>query len=348
MSGNDTGGDSEPPAEPPGSDDAAGADDAFGALGNETRLRTLRRLAAADEPPTFTELFEASGEDTSAGFAYHLRQLVDRYVRKDEETERYHLTYAGREVTRALDAGTYTDRVDREPEPVDDDCPVCGAAALAARVADNYVAVACTDCGTELLSLPFPPSGARDRDADEALAAFDSYHRSRLRLLADGVCPDCAGDATGRIEFTEPDPLPGDERRPVLVGRCSQCQFGIRTPVSLAVVTHPAVAAFFSEHGESVRDRPLWNLGPEWSEAVLSTSPPAVRVSIRLGDDAVDDSGDSGESDVGGDAGGDASGDASGDGDGEVLRLLVGDGPTVVDVTREAASGQEVTASGSS
>ncbi|ESP88246.1 DUF7351 domain-containing protein [Candidatus Halobonum tyrrellensis] len=288
-------------------DPAAAADDAFAALGSETRLRTLRTLAAADEPPTFTDLFEASGEETTAGFAYHLRQLTDRYVRKGEETERYHLTYAGRQVARALAAGTYTERVDRDPEPMAGDCPVCDAAALSARVADNYVAVACTDCGRELLSLPFPPSGVRGRDADAVLDAFDAHHRTRFRLLADGVCPDCAGRARGRIEFAETPGLPGEASRPVLAGTCADCEFRVRAPVSLALVEHPAVVAFFETHGESVRDRPVWNLGPEWGETVLSREPPAVRVSVRLDD--------------------------------ERLSLLVGDGPTVVDTERASVDG---------
>lgn len=277
-------------------------DDAFAALGNATRLRVLRTLASADEPPTFTELFEATDEDTTAGFAYHLRQLVDRYVRKDPETERYHLTYAGRQAARALAAGTYTERVNRDPEPVGGDCPVCGEAGLEGRVADNFLAVGCVDCGTELLSLPFPPNGARDRDADGALAAFDAYHRSRFRLLADGVCPDCAGRGRAGIEFVDAPDLPGEDRRPTLDGSCADCDFRVRTPVSLSVLDHPEVVAFFREHDRSVRDRPLWNLGPEWAETVLSPDPPAVRVSVRL--------------------------------DGDELRLLVGEGPTVVDVGR--------------
>ncbi|WP_313695337.1 DUF7351 domain-containing protein [Halorarum halobium] len=280
----------------------ANADDAFAALGNDTRLRVLRTLADADEPPTFTELFEASDEETSAGFAYHLRQLVDRFVRKDEETERYRLTYAGRQAARALAAGTYTEQVTRDPEPIEGDCPVCGEPSLEARVADNFVAVACTGCGTELLSLPFPPSGSRDRDAAETAAAFDAHHRHRFGLLAEGVCPDCAGRAGAEITFVETPALPGDERRPVLAGRCSDCDFRVRAPVSLAVTSHPEAVAFFREHGGSIRDRPIWNLGSEWSETVLSEDPPAVRVRIRLG--------------------------------GETLGLLVGDGPTVVDVER--------------
>ena len=286
------------------------ADDAFAALGDETRLRTVRELAAAERPLGFTELFERVVDDPSkpsAGFAYHLRTLNGRYVDTDDDGN-YRLTFAGRQAARAIAAGVYTERVDREPEGIEGDCPVCGAAALEARVADNHVAVACVDCGTELLALPFPPSGVRGRDTAEALDAFDAYHRARLRQLGDGVCPDCAGRAHGRIAFVEPTGLPDvadGESRPVVAGACGECDFSVRVPVSVALADHPTVVAFLADHGVDARERPLWNLGPEWSEAVLSTDPPAVRVSVTL--------------------------------DGESLRLLVGNGPTVVTADRAAA-----------
>lgn len=286
-------------------------DDAFAALGDATRLRTVRALAEAEGSLAFTELFERVADDPdgpSAGFAYHLRTLNGRYVDTDGDG-RYRLTYAGRQAARAVDAGLYTERVDRDPEPADGDCPVCDAAALEVRIADNRVRVACVDCGTELLALPFPPSGVRDRGTAEALDAFDAYHRARLRQLADGVCPDCAGRARGRIELVEPTGLPdgSGESRPVVAGDCASCDLSVRVPVSVALAEHPAVVAFCADHGVDVRDRPLWNLGPEWREAVLSAEPAAVRVSLTL--------------------------------DGATLRLLVGDGPTVVDAERVAPEG---------
>lgn len=292
-------------------DDSVAPDDAFAALGNETRLRAIRTVAAAAEPPTFTDLFDASESDTTAGFAYHLRQIVGPYLSKDESTERYTLTSAGRAVARALDAGTFTERVDCEPEAIAGCCPVCDAESLAARVTDNVVGVACTDCSTELLSLPFPPSGIENRETSTVLSAFDDYHRSRIALLADGVCPDCAGPATGVIQFRERADLPGEAARPVLHSSCDSCSFSLDTPVSLAVVDHDAVVGFFRDHDASVRDRPIWNLGPEWTEAVLSEDPPAVAVTVEL--------------------------------DGERLRLLVGDGPTVVETERETVTEQPET-----
>ncbi|KTG08363.1 hypothetical protein AUR64_19210 [Haloprofundus marisrubri] len=304
------------------------ASDAFARLGNEMRLHAIRTVAEADHPPTFTDLFEASDADTTAGFAYHLRQLSGHYVEKVRET--YRLTYAGRQVARALPSGEYTRRIDRDPESFAGACPVCDAETLTVAAVDNHVSVACTDCETNLLTLPFPPSGVRDRPTEELLAAFDSYHRRRLALVGDGVCPDCAGSAVGRIEYADPEAVPNspadadadsddadDEAhaRPTLAIECERCPFEMSVPVTLGVVDHSEVVAFYADHGERLADRPLWNLGSEWREAVLSADPWCVRVTTRLDD--------------------------------EELQLLVGDGPTVVDVERrpvDAAETSEVDA----
>lgn len=296
-----------------GSGVVADPETAFSRLGDETRLRAIRTLA--DEgPQPFTALFEASSADTTAGFAYHLRQIADHYVEKrgeDDEEPRYHLTAAGRAVARALDTGVYTDSVSRGPEHVDGDCPVCSAGALSASLSDNQVHVACTDCGTGLLALPFPPGGARDRTIPELLDAFDSYHRRRLSLVADGVCPDCAGPIYGEIEAAEPpEAASGDEQRPVVVADCGGCPFEVSAPVSLFVREESEVASFLDEH--DLDPGPIWNLGHEWRETVLSTDPWAVRVSVHAED--------------------------------AVLDLLVGDGPTVVDSSRSAVESAEAAA----
>lgn len=51
------------------------------------------------------------------------------------------------------------------------------------------------------------------------------------------------------------------------------------------MLEHPAVVAFYHDHGENVRDRPIWNVGDEWRETVLSSDPWCVRVSAQLDDE---------------------------------------------------------------
>ncbi|WP_433625032.1 DUF7351 domain-containing protein [Halomicrococcus sp. NG-SE-24] len=265
-------------------EETATPSDAFSVLGNEVRMAALRALADADGPLTFSELFEATSAEKTAGFAYHLRQLTGRFCRKTDDEE-YVLTYAGREVTRAIRAGTYTDSVDVDPIPVEDPCPFCGARALEATGTDNYVAIACRACERPTLSLPFPPGGHRGHARENLLSAFDRHHRHRLTLLADGVCPECSAPAEARVEYRDGEELP--DERPQVAFDCERCGCRLRSPVTLAVLEHPAVVAFYHCHGVDVRDRPLWNVGEEWREQVVSEEPWCVRVSTELDGDVL-------------------------------------------------------------
>jgi hypothetical protein len=310
-------------AEAGGDDPADGTldPDAFQALGNEVRLSVLRHLLAREDegrPATaFSTLQAAAGADSSAGFAYHLRQLTGRYVRKagsrasddgdgdgdgegEGDDEGYVLTYAGRKVARAVAAGTYTESVDLEPVALDDPCPHCGAEGLVARCTDNVVGIACGDCGRPVLSLPFPPQGYRDRAPSAVPAAFDRHHRHRLSLLRDGVCPECAGEAAATVDrppSAGEDPEAAadggpDDGRPAdrvqATFECGACGYATRTPVTLSLLYHPAVVSFYHDHGVDVRERPLWSVGSEWRETLLSEDPWAVAVSTELDDELLE------------------------------------------------------------
>jgi hypothetical protein len=125
--------------------------EALGALADERRLAVLAALWTAEREgraASFSELQEAAGTDTSAGFAYHLRQLVGRYLRKTERG--YELTPAGRRVARA------TGSEGAERRRLGDTCPFCGARALAATYGETEVGVACEDCGRDVVGVPLP------------------------------------------------------------------------------------------------------------------------------------------------------------------------------------------------
>ncbi|MFC5971174.1 ArsR family transcriptional regulator [Halomarina salina] len=302
--------------------------EAFAPLGNEVRTRTLAALLD-DGVPTrrrFSELFEASGADTSAGFAYHLRQLTGHYLRETDEG--YALTDAGVRMARAIASGTYTESVDREPVPVADPCPFCGAGGdgaaadgedgeaagdgpgLRAGAHDNTVAITCSACEQTVLSLGFPPGGFRSHDDDALPRALDSLYRHRVGLLADGTCPECGGASRGRIEYTDETDTGDDQGDGTPLTRidlsCSACGYALRCPVTLAVLDHPAVVSFYHDHGVDLRDRPIWNVGEEWAERVLSDDPWCVRVATTL--------------------------------DAETLSVLVGADGTVVETDRQTQS----------
>jgi DNA-binding transcriptional ArsR family regulator len=292
--------DGEPGAEPPPSD-------AFAVLGNETRLRTLAALLEDGTPTvrSFSELAEASGADTTAGFAYHLRQLTGRYLREldgddGDDGSGYTLTDAGVRVARAARAGVYTESIDREPVAVEDPCPFCGERSLEAGARDNTVSMACTACDRTLFRLPFPPGGFRSHADEELPGALDRLYRSRVGLLAGGTCPDCGGATEGTVRTVEAaeadwtagegdeDGNDGEPERPQLWLRCSACGYGLRCPVTLSLLEHPSVVAFYHQHGVDVRDRPIWNVGEEWREQLLSREPLAVRVSTALEGDGLE------------------------------------------------------------
>ena len=269
------------------------ASDAFKPLGNETRVAVLRAMFEPEDghlrPTTraFSELFEATEESTTAGFAYHLRQLVGPYLRKrDDET--YELTYAGLQVGRGLAAGTYTESVDREPVELAEACPLCGETDLSLRVTDNVATVGCGACDRELLALPFPPGGFRSHEAESLPGAFDRHHRHRIALMADGNCPECGGRVEGHAEVageTDSSGTDAEGEAPIRILAsldCAACGYALGCPVTLTALAHPAVVSFFHDHGVDLRERPIWNVGPEWGERVVSADPLAVRVSATL------------------------------------------------------------------
>ena len=82
----------------------------FQTLASDVRVRVLVRVLEAEEagtePCSFTELQRAAGSDSSAGFAYHLRQLSGDILRQEDDG--YSLTPLGRRVARAIVDGTFT------------------------------------------------------------------------------------------------------------------------------------------------------------------------------------------------------------------------------------------------
>lgn len=275
--------------------------EAFDLLGNEVRIAIIRALADASSVDgvkalSFSELQVRVGTPTSAGLAYHLRQLRGHYITRT--VEGYRLTSAGRRVARAIVAGTYTDRVAIKVIAVREACPLCERFGLVARCQDNTVTIECACVETPIARLPLPPGGHRRPVEGELLETFDRYHRHRIALMAEGICAECASSVTATIDRVAAPDVGSDaleresrsqsDRRAQLRFECTECALELRSPVAFAVVEHPAVIGFFDSHGVDVRGRPLWNLGDEWSETVLSEDPWCVRVSLRLDDDRLD------------------------------------------------------------
>lgn len=283
--------------------DTAAPSEAFQPLGNEIRTRILTALLDDERGPrsrTFSELAETSGADTTAGFAYHLRQLTDHYLR--ETSDGYTLTDAGVRIARAIASGAYTDSVDRDPVSIDDPCPFCDEDALVAAATDNTVTIDCQMCERTLLRLPFPPGGHRTH-ADEVFpAALDRLYRHRVALMTDGSCPECGGASTATVGYARADSnsdssdavshsdsrSDSTDKPAQLQLDCIGCGYTLNCPVTLAVLDHPAVVSFYHEQDVDIRERPIWNVGREWRETILSDDPWCVRVSTEVADEGLE------------------------------------------------------------
>lgn len=97
---------------------------ALSALTHETRVEILRALADADDALSFTELKSCVDVADPGRFNYHLRELLDHFVR--ERGGGYALTYRGEGLVVAGGSGVSVD----ESRAAGDasDCPVCGGA----------------------------------------------------------------------------------------------------------------------------------------------------------------------------------------------------------------------------
>lgn len=238
-------------------------DEAFTALGNETRVHILQALWEADAPLTYSELKERVGVQNSGQFNYHLDQLIDHFVEKSGAG--YKLRVAGEEVVAAVLAGTLTEDPSFEMVELDGSCPHCGAD-VKADYADETVTVWCTNeeghiptdsrPGTLMLG-EFPPAGLTDRTPDEVVRASVTWGDSKMTPMFDGVCPRCAGPVSltrqvcdnhkgGRGRVCENcDAVFAVWARRV----CEVCKFDLMVPAWHHLLRHPAVAWFFYERG---------------------------------------------------------------------------------------------------
>lgn len=183
-------------------------DDAFGLLGNETRIQILQTLGRADEPLTFSALFDRTTYDDSSNFVYHLEKLDDHFI--DETSEGYILSQAGKRVIKAVLSGAVTEDPEVETtHPEEWTCPYCGAAAQMGYDQER-VWTACPECaGTYDVSVAprspmgpadhgfigharLPPAGIEGRNTRQIKEAAASWGHLDFLAMASGVCSRCA------------------------------------------------------------------------------------------------------------------------------------------------------------
>lgn len=297
----DSGGDSATGGVPPG--------EAFALLGNETRIEILQALwvshdpNAADNGVPFSELHERVDMVDTGNFTYHLEKLGEHFVRKTETG--YELTRAGFTVVQTVIAGSVHRTPTFDVAKVDAVCQLCGGdIAVSYHRSTDTVVIRCTECpghwgeswpsGT-IFAFDMPPAGLRDRSPDEVFRTILTWRSHRIETMVAGVCPVCAGTVDRSVgpcrdhdvEEGSPCQACGKRFQTVVSHVCTVCKEMIRLPIAGEVLFHPAVIAFFYDHGIEHRIG-TWDAiarAHGYEHTILSTEPLRLQVTFPCGED---------------------------------------------------------------
>lgn len=291
--------------------------EAFTLLANETRLAILLALWEAGElreigwaPVPFSELRERVGMPDSGQFNYHLGELEGEFVERIDDG--YKLNPTGDNVVMAIIGAIGFEEAAFPATEIDLECPICGAP-TAIAYQDTRLYHLCTECDGNYDLDDYPAgmlanwesisdAALKDRTARaiHSAASLKGYHS--YALAAAGVCQNCGGQIDNSLELCENhDPAPGglcpecDRGDEVAsLGVCGVCKFKLLGPVANAALHHPAVIAFYWEHGLELGHDPhdtgrlSTNKRRNTDEELLSRNPPRVRVTFNHQGDEIE------------------------------------------------------------
>jgi DNA-binding transcriptional ArsR family regulator len=266
------------------SDGGVSPEEAFSILGNETRIAIVQALGESSDPLSFSAVRADVGTRDSGKFNYHLSKLVGSFVQNSESG--YELSYAGHRIVGAIHSGTYR-QGDRMKFDLDSICTVCGTT-IEAEYEDEQVSVRCPGCETQLSSFGFPPGGFEDRSVTELTRVFGQYVDAIFSFMLRGICLNCSGKTTGRL-IEETERIDDDALAYVEVV-CDQCGETTTSHVNGYLLHHPAVIAFYYDHGIDLDRSDLWNLDLYRNESLTlrSEDPLSVRSTIELDGDRLE------------------------------------------------------------
>lgn len=289
------------------------AEEVFRVLGNETRLAVLLALWDAYDPDadtnalSFSELYRAVDFDNPGNFNYHLKRLVGYFVRKTDEG--YELRRAGRKLARLILAGVGVEDLTLAPTVIDKACQFCGAA-TAVAYEDEWLYILCTECegfyaGHDgmpegaLTGMEFDPAGVANREPAEMLHAAWTIAVHALQCAVQGVCNECSGTMTCELRICEAHDPEGvcatcGRRLDVMAKfRCAVCKNHHMAPPRTVVASHPAVVAFYHDHGapSQYEMRDFAGLAEQkrlvmaHEQELVSTDPVRIEVVVRHAED---------------------------------------------------------------
>ena len=280
----------------------------FAILGDETRLGILQALGEADEPLSFSALYDRVEYDDTANFNYHLDKLAGPFVR--ETAEVYALRQAGQRIVEAIHSGVVTDDPVLERVPVDLPCPLCGTPMTVSYREENLVGL-CSECrGTREGSnappswptettdgivgqVRIPPAGLHERTPTELVRAAEIWSASRGLAAARGVCHNCAAPLEGTVRVCDDHDVSdghcgacGQQFRVTVHRSCTNCIAEWESPVGQHLLARTGVMEFLIDHGID----PLAPGGAHLAaieESVRSTDPFEGRFTFTLDGDAL-------------------------------------------------------------
>jgi len=293
-------------------------DDAFAALGNETRLAILRALGDADEPLPFSALYDRVDVSDSGQFNYHLDKLAGHFVRQSDAG--YELARPGSRVVEAVLSGAVTDTPVLEATEVDHPCPFCGAP-VEVTFRDERVELYCTECagnygegatavpgedtpetadsGYGYLGYhPLPPAGVQGRDAEAVLGAAMTWGHLELMSAAGGVCPRCSAPLDRELRACDDHdasdglcPACGNRHAVVVDLTCTNCIYDESGSAIIGLTGVTPLLAFLTARGyDPITPDPgthatVSRALNDYEETVLSTDPLRVRFVVTVDGD---------------------------------------------------------------
>lgn len=282
-------------------------DEAFGLLGNDTRVDILQTLwdefesGLGDNTISYSELFEKVDYHDSGNFSYHLEKLTGPYIR--ETANGYELKQTGINVVRAVVTGTVIEEPEFGPTQVDVTCPRCDSPVEIAY-ADEVMRASCAECdgmmrwndepGILYLGL-VPPALMDQRSIEESFRAAVTFTMYQLAALQNDVCPQCASVPNRSLEVCREHQAgtatlcPNCERHHLAAAWmvCRTCKWRVFPPAIVTLLTNPDVISFHREHGFEHRF-PSWEgfvRTFDFAEELVSEDPLRIRYTVPAGDD---------------------------------------------------------------
>ncbi len=255
-----------------------------GAIDHPVRVGIVDELAGRpdDVPASFTALRDAVDVRDNGRFNYHLDQLLGHLVGRDGAG--YRLTPTGEEVARLLRTGHLTDPERRRELPAGTPCHTCGESLVLASQ-PRQVTVRCPSCAWDRTWQLRVPRRAFDAEPATARRVLDRVLRNAGRALADGLCPGCLAEATGKLTAS----TGADSSLAVAVTQdCDRCDAAFSTTPGHLALTHDATAGFFDDHGIRLADRTTWDLEfavTDHQTRVRSRDPWRLDVRPQIGND---------------------------------------------------------------